>query len=90
MKKERGCCWSAHHHWEDDSCRRRLDNPEKHQASELGDSEQVHLPQGDVAQVDEVRLVLRWHAEQLQTVKELRQGWRRTQVTGKLEGNERN
>lgn len=89
--KERGCCcWSTHHHREDDSGRRRLDNPEQHQTGELGDSEQVHLPQRDVAQVDEVRLVLCWHAEQLQTVKELRQRWRRTQVARKLEGNERN
>lgn len=31
----------------------------------------MHLAQGDVPQVDEVRLVLGWHEEQLQTVHEL-------------------
>lgn len=32
----------------------------------------MNLPQGDVAQVDEVWLVLRWHAKQFQAVEELR------------------
>lgn len=70
-----GCWWWwAHHHGEHNSSRWRLDHPEQYEAGELGDGEQVHLPQGDVAQVDEVWLVLGWHAEQLETVKELR-GW---------------
>lgn len=72
-RKERGCWWwSTHHHWEDDSSGGCLDYPEQHQTRELGNSEQVHLPQGHVAQVDEIWLVLCWHAKQLQTVKELR------------------
>lgn len=62
---------SAHHHGEDDGSRRRLDHPEQHQAGELGDGEQVDLSQRDVTQVDEVRLVLCRHAEQLEAVEEL-------------------
>lgn len=61
-----------YHHGEDDGSGGGLDHPQQHQAGELGDGEQVHLPQGHVAQVDEVGLVLGWHAEQLDPVKELR------------------
>lgn len=64
------CLWTRHH-GENNSGGWRLDDPEQHEAGELGDSEQVNLPQGDVAQVDKVGLVLGGHAEQLQTVKEL-------------------
>jgi len=64
-------CVCVHHHGEDDGGGGRLDDPQQHQAGELGDGEQVHLPQGHVAQVDEVGLVLGRHAEQLEAVKEL-------------------
>lgn len=55
---------SGYHHGEDDGGPGRLDDPQQHQAAELDDGEEVHLPQWDVAKVDEVRLVLGRHAEQ--------------------------
>lgn len=62
----------GYHHGEDDGGLGGLDDPEQDQAAELDDGEEVDFPQRDVPQVDEVRLVLGWHAEQLQPVKELR------------------
>ena len=59
----------ANHHGEDDGIIGGLDDPEHDQAAELDDGEEMDLPQGNVSQVDEVRLVLGWHAKQLQTVK---------------------
>lgn len=65
---------SAHgyHHGEDDGGPGRLDDPQQDQAAELHDGEEVHLPQWDVAKVDEVWLVLGRHAEQPQAIKKLR------------------
>lgn len=60
-----------YHHGKDNSSLRGLDDPEQDQAAELDDGEEVHLPQGDMAQVDEVWLMFGWHAEQPQTVEQL-------------------
>ena len=64
-------CACVYHHGEDDGGGGGLDDPEQHQTGELCQREEVHLPQGDVPQVDEVRLVLSRHPEELQTVEEL-------------------
>jgi len=62
-----------YHHGEDDSGPGGLDDPQQGETRELDDGEEVNLPQGHVAEVDEVRLVLGWHAEQLEAVKELQE-----------------
>lgn len=61
----------CYHHGKDDGSLGGLDDPEQNQAAELDDREEVHLPQRDVAQVDEVRLMFGRHAEQLETVEQL-------------------
>lgn len=61
----------SYHHGKDDGGFGGLDDPEHDEAGELDDGEEVHLPHGDVPQVDEVRLVLRWHRKQQQAIKEL-------------------
>lgn len=62
---------SGYHHGEDDGGPGRLDDPQQDQAAELDDGEEVHLPQRDVAKVDEVWLMLGWHAEQPQAIEKL-------------------
>lgn len=64
----------GYHHGEDDSGGRGLDDPEQHQTGELHQREDVDLPQRHIAQIDQVRLVLGRHAEQLDSVKELQGG----------------
>ena len=64
----------SHHHGEDDGGLGGLDGPEQQQAAELDHGEQVHLAEGDVPQVDKVRLVFGRHEEQPQTVVELGSG----------------
>lgn len=54
----------SYHHWKHNGCLGSLDDPQQHQAAELDDGEEVHLPQWDVAKVNEVRLMFGWHAEQ--------------------------
>lgn len=61
----------SHHHGEDNGGRRDLDDPEDDEAGQLDHGEDVDLPERHVAQVDQVRLVLGGHAEQLDAVKEL-------------------
>lgn len=61
----------SHHHGEDDGSGRGLDGPEDDEAGQLHHSEDVDLPQRDVAQVDEVRLVFGRHAEQFDPVEQL-------------------
>lgn len=61
----------THHHRKYDGSLGRLDDPEQNQTAELGDGEEVHLPQGHMTQIYEVWLVLGWHTEQCQPVKEL-------------------
>lgn len=68
------CVTRPHHHGEDDGGACRLDGPEDDKAAELDRGEDVDLPQRDVAQVDQVRLVLGRHAEQLDPIEELRDG----------------
>lgn len=65
----------GYHHGEDDCGPGRLDDPQQDQAAELDDGEEVHLPQRDVAKVDEVWLMLGRHAKQLQAVEKLQ--WKR-------------
>lgn len=67
----------SHHHGEDDGGAGSFDGPEQDEAEQLDEGEEVHLAQGHVAQVDEVRLVLGRHPEQLQAVEELRGKGRR-------------
>lgn len=62
----------SHHHREHDGGHGGLEDPEQSQADDLQEGEEVDLPEGDVPQVDEVRLVFGRHQEQLQTVHELR------------------
>lgn len=69
-----------YHHGEDNGSLGSLDDPQQDQAAELDDGEEVHLPQRDVAKVDEVRLMFGRHAEQLQTVEELH-GHKHTQLS---------
>lgn len=74
----------SHHHGEDDGGGRGLDDPEDDEAGQLHHSEHVDLPQRDVAQVDQVRLVFGWHAEQFDAVEELqRDGQTRHQTSEK-------
>lgn len=61
----------SHHHGEDDGGGGDLDDPEDDEAGQLDHGEDVDLPERHVAQVDEVRLVLVGHAEQLDAVEEL-------------------
>lgn len=62
---------SGYHHGEDDGGPGRLDDPQQDQAAELDDGEEVHLPQRDVAKVDEVWLMLGRHAEKPQAIEKL-------------------
>lgn len=64
---------AAHHNGEDNGSHCRLEDPEESQTQALDESEEVDTSLGDVPQVDQVRLVLAWHQEQLQTVHELKQ-----------------
>lgn len=64
---------AAHHNGEDNGSHRRLEDPEESQTQALDEGEEVDTSLGDMAQVDQVRLVLGWHQEQLQTVHELKQ-----------------
>lgn len=76
---------SAYHHGENDRSRQRFDDPEQNQAAELGDGEQVNLPQRDVSQIDKIWLVLRRHTDKFQTVEELKDEEKGTQVERKVE-----
>lgn len=64
----------SHHHGEDNSGGRGLDGPEDDEAGQLHHGEDVDLPQRDVAQVDQVRLVFGRHAEQFDAVEQLQDG----------------
>lgn len=66
------CCSGHYHHGKNNSCCRGLDDPEQHQTCELHQGEDVDLPQRHVAQIDQIGLVLGRHAEQLDSVEELR------------------
>ena len=62
----------SHHDGEDDGSHGGLEDPEEGQTQALDEGEEVDASLGDVAQVDQVRLVLGRHQEQLQPVHELR------------------
>lgn len=51
----------SHHDREDDGSHGGLEDPEQSQAKDLHKSEEVDLPERNVSQVNQVRLVLRWH-----------------------------
>lgn len=71
---------AAHHHGKDNGSYGRLEDPEESQTQALDEGEEVDTPLGDVPQVDQVRLVLGWHQEQLQTVHELKHNNRRIKI----------
>ena len=71
------CLCGLYHHGEDNGGPGGLDDPQQGETGELDDGEEVHLPQGHVAEVDEVGLMLSGHAEQLEAVEELRERERR-------------
>lgn len=60
-----------YHHGENDCSSRSFDYPQQDEAGQLDHSEHVHLPQGNVAEVDQVRLVLGRHSKQFDAVKKL-------------------
>lgn len=62
---------TSYHHGKNDGSSGGFNDPQKHQAAELDDGEQVDLSQRDVSQVNKVRLVFRRHPKQPQTIKEL-------------------
>lgn len=66
-------CRKSNHDREDDGSHCRLEDPEEGQTQGLDESEEVDASLGDVSQVDQVRLVLGWHEEQLQAVHKLTQ-----------------
>lgn len=59
------CSHFSHHDREDDGSHSRLEDPEESQTQALDEGEEVDASLGDVPQVDQVRLVLCWHQEQL-------------------------
>lgn len=61
----------SHHDREDDGSHSGLEDPEKSQTDGLDEGEEVDASLGDVAQVDQVWLVLGRHQEQLESVHEL-------------------
>lgn len=74
-----------YHHGEYDGGGGRLDDPQQYETGELCDGEQVNFPQRNMPKVDEIWLMFCRHAEQLQTVEELKQSekedWVRKYVT---------
>lgn len=65
-------CWLQHYHdGKNDGSHCRLEDPEEGQTQGLDEGEKVDASLGDVSQVDQVRLVLGWHEEQLQAVHKL-------------------
>lgn len=64
----------GYHDGEDDGGHGGLEDPQQRQAQGLDEGEEVDASLRDVAQVDEVRLVLGGHQEQLQPVHELGHG----------------
>lgn len=61
----------TYHDWKNNRSHCGLEDPEQSQAQHLQGGEEVDSAQGDVAQVDEVRLMLQGHEKQLKTVHEL-------------------
>lgn len=60
-----------YHDGEDDGEEGGFEDPEYGQADDLQEGEEMDPPERHVAQVGKVRLVLRWHQEQLDPVPEL-------------------
>lgn len=63
-----------HHDRENDGSNSRFEDPQEGQAQGLDESKEVDASLGNVPQVDQVRLVLGRHEEQLQAIHELDQG----------------
>lgn len=74
----------AYHHGKDNGGGRGFDDPQEHQTGELHQREDMHLPQWHVAQVDQIRLVLGRHAEQLNPIKQLQRRERKSNDKGIL------
>lgn len=73
-------CSITDHDREDDGHKGGFENPEDSQAGDLDESEEVDPPQGDMAEVGEVRLVLGGHQVELDPIPELS----KKQETGEL------
>lgn len=78
----------SHHDREDDGSHGRLEDPEEGQTHRLDEGEEVDASLGDVPQVDQIRLVLGWHQEELQPVHELTQAHRHTGQSGHENGRQ--
>lgn len=51
----------SYHHREYNGSHSGLEDPEQSQAKDLDEGEEVDLPEGNVSQVNKVRLMFRWH-----------------------------
>lgn len=63
----------TNHNGENNGSHSGLEDPEERQTKQLDESEEMDLPQWDVPQVDQVRLVFGRHEEQLEPVHKLRE-----------------
>lgn len=61
----------SYHYREYDGGHSGLEDPEQSQAKDLEECEEMDLPEGNVSQVHQVRLMLRWHQKQLKTIHKL-------------------
>lgn len=61
----------SYHDREYDGSHGGLEDPQQSQAEDLDEGEEVDLPEGNVSQVNQVRLMFRRHQKQLQTIHEL-------------------
>lgn len=71
MGDDKGRCFSTDHDGEDNGHEGGFEDPEDSQAGNLDQCEEMDPPQGDVAEVGEVRLVLRGHQVELDPIPEL-------------------
>lgn len=67
----------SYHDREYDGGHGGLEDPQQSQAEDLDEGEEVDLPEGNVSQVNQVRLMFRRHQKQLKTIHELQ---KRTEV----------
>lgn len=61
----------SYHDRKDDGRHGGLEDPQQSQAEDLDEGEEVDLPEGNVPQVNQVRLMLRRHQKKLKTIHEL-------------------
>lgn len=68
----------SYHDREYDGSHGGLEDPQQSQAEDLDEGEEVDLPEGNVSQVNQVRLMFRRHQKQLETIHKLQK------MTGKI------